>query len=625
MAVNFFGLSIGKEDEEERKNAERVQDYINRFKVSSRDLQSPGKQKGDDNQWQGYTWIQEATSTSNSRTIRYDEYREMCKVPELNQGLHIYADNSTQYNVRKDVLEIQSDNNKIIEILEELFFDRLDINSNIWSYTKNMCKFGDEFIEVIPDDKKKPHYIVSLERVKKPERITRDERKGILKRFIWESSDNAVAATHRKKVFQPWQMIHLKIDDDDFDPYGKSILESGRKVWKRLSLMEDAMLVYRISRAPERRVFYIDVGTLSTKEANKYVDQLKRKFKKKQFINPSTGEIDEKANPLAVDEDFFIPVRQDSQGTRIETLPPGMNLGEIDDVKYFKDQILKIMGIPSGYITGPEGGGGYDPKSFLSQQDIQFSRTIERIQKFIVRGLEKIAITELILSKDIEEDQLTNFQIILTPPSNVDQLMEIEIRNQQFTLIQQIKALENFLPDEWIYQEVLGLSDKEINKIKLQVQMQLQMQAQMQAIFGAGEGGEMGGAAGTMGGGVGGTVATAGVTPGIAGGPEEVAAPEAGAPEAEAGAGLEIAGHKFIEFDGGKWLMNDVSNAKKLLKYIQLYEKVHKDNNVVKSREHNSLTRMAIEGEFRGLLKANRCSNNHIKLLVEDKFKKPTK
>jgi hypothetical protein len=307
-----------------------------------------------------------------------------------------------------------------------------------------------------------------------------------------------------------------------------------------------------------------------------------------------------------------------------------MNLGEIDDVKYFKDQILKTMGIPTGYIAGPEGGGGYDPKSFLSQQDIQFSRTIERVQRFTIKGLEKIAIIELILSREIEEEQLTNFQIVLTPPSNVDQLMEIEIRNQQFTLIQQIKALENFLPDEWVYKEILGFNDKEINKIKLQIQMQLQMQAQMQAIFG-GESGEAGGG----GGGLGGTIAPAGGVPPVAGGPEEVgAAPEAGAEAGageaeaggaapEAGATLAVAGKQFVEFDGGKWLMENVTDVKKLLRYVQLYEKVHKDN-TEKPYEHNSVTRMAIEGEFRGLLKASKCSDNHIKILVEDKFKKNT-
>lgn len=516
----------------------------------------------------------------------------------------IIVHNCTQYNIQGNVMEIESGNNKIIEILEKLFFDNLDMNSNLWKIVRNTCKLGDEFLEVVLDNPNSPKHIISLERIKNPENIKRIEKDGSLIGFRYEFDEE----DKKPQMFQPWQIVHFKIEDEEFDPYGKSILEAGRKTFKKLSLMEDAMLVYRISRAPERRVFYVDVGTMPTKEANKFIETLKRQFRKKKYINQNTGEVDEKANPLSVDEDFYIPVRQNSQGTRIETLPGGQNLGEIDDVKYFKDQILKTMGIPSGYLggTAAEGAAGtYDPKSYLSNQEIQFSRTIERIQKLIIRGLEKVAFIELILSR-LEKTEIKDFKIKLTPPSNVDQLMEIEIRNQQFALIQQIRTLENFLPDEWIYTEVLGLNEQQIQKIRLQLQMQQQMALQLQSLAGGGGQGTNMGSGAPMGM-AGGNIAGGPTPGGEAGGPPEGEAPI----EAPAEPGLEVASN-MIEFDGAKWLMENQKDVEKLLKYVKLYEKVHKDNKDKVNERRNSATRMLIEGEFRGLVKAYQSSNEII-------------
>jgi hypothetical protein len=378
--------------------------------------------------------------------------------------------------------------------------------------------------------------------------------------------------------------------------------------------MEDAMLIYRISRAPERRVFYLDVGNLSTKDANNYIDSVKTKFKKKSFINQNTGEIDQKANVLAVDEDFFIGVRTNSQGTRIETLPGGANTGEIDDVKYFKTQLLSTLGIPPAYLGIMDAAGAgapYDPKSYLSGQEVQFSRTIERIQKVMIRGLEKIAILELLFS-GVEESQLKNFKIRLAPPSNVDQLLELEVKNQQFALIQTIKGIEGLLPDEYIYKEIMGMTDEKIIKTKLQIQLQLQQQAQLQASIqnmtnGMAASGEMApgmdaGGGGDSGGGLMDQPVAGGMSPEEAGGggaPEE--APAGGPPAA--GPALDVA-NNYVQFDGVNWLLENNDQIEKLLKYISLYEKTNKDNSINTHKDVNSATRMTIKGEFRGLAQA---------------------
>lgn len=626
MASLWGQKTTSNKQSEDQKNAERIQDFINKFKIKSKDLDNTAARAaeketsyGSSGVWEGHQWFQESIETSDDRPIQKKEYREMCKTPEINQSLNIYADNATQYNSQHNVLEIQSNNSKVVEILDKLFFETLDLNGNLWHYVRNTCKLGDEFLEVVVDNEKNPKHIISLERFKRCESMERIEEDGNLVKFVYttgsEEENNKVS-----KDFQPWQVIHLKIEDEETEPYGKSVLEAGRKIWKKLSLMEDAMIIYRISRAPERRVFYIDVGNLSTKDANNHIETIKAKFKKKSFINPNTGEVDQKSNALSTDEDFFIGVRQNSTGTRIETLPGGANTGEIDDVRYFKNQLLSTLGIPPAYlgIVDQQASASYDPKSYLSNQEMQFSRTIERIQKLIIKGLEKIAILELVFN-DIDEDELKNFKIVLTPPSSVEQLMDIEVMTGKFGLIQSIKGIENFLPDDWIYKKILSMSDEEIIKIKLQMQMQLQQQTQMQAALqnmaaGAG-GGDMSGG-GSMGGGGdmggGGSIMNqpigGGATPGEAGGGEGgMPAPEGGAeapaeaPAAE-GPALDVA-HNYVEFDGTKWLLESKKDLNNLIKYINLYEKVNKDK-YTDTHAHNRATRMTIKGEFRGLLQA---------------------
>lgn len=1008
MASLWGQKTINNKQSEDQKNAERIQDFINKFKIKSKDLDNTiarSMQKeasyASSGIWEGNQWFQDYVEVSNDRAIQKKEYQEMCRIPEINQSLNIYADNATQYNSQNNVLEIQSNNSKIVEILNKLFFETLDINGNLWHYVRNTCKLGDEFLEVIVDNEENPKHIISLERFKKCENMKRIEKDGNLVNFVYYTY-NEEGNKKTEKIFQPWQIIHLKIEDEETDPYGKSVLEAGRKIWKKLSLMEDAMIIYRISRAPERRVFYIDVGNLSTKDANNHIEAIKAKFKKKSFINPNTGEVDQKANALCItldtkidlldgrsetlstlikefnqgkenwvysidrennnqvvpgkiiwagetrknaelvevvldngksirctpdhkfmlrdgsyceaqflqsgqalmpkytklnnlgyeqvydpsiekyeythkivaknvhkelyesinrravhhvnfnkrnnnpnnllpidfwehrkyhsnlahqnfnrpdireqsrqnlikynyskkhsndvtksnlarnsvsamswyngsdlhkehnairsksltkqfanpetrkkyidgmttynkipqefwtklkkiaqstpinsqnyvssnnvinealknqeilsiwnsfaqprqqnkfnweilrrsinemgfdgvedwlytecnvptkskrtlyqnhkvqevrfldykedtgcitvekyhnfatsadiylknstDEDFFIGVRQNSTGTRIETLPGGANTGEIDDVRYFKNQLLSTLGIPPAYlgIIDQQASASYDPKSYLSNQEVQFSRTIERIQKLIIKGLEKIAILELVFN-DIDEDELKNFKIMLTPPSSVEQLMDIEVMTHKFSLIQNIKGIENFLPDDWIYKKVLNMSDEEIIKIKLQMQMQLQQQTQMQLALqnlatNGSENMSMGGETGE--GSIMNQPIGGGFTPGEAGGdissPPEADTPSTTteAPPAE-GPALDVA-HNYVEFDGTNWLLESKKDLNNLIKYIKLYEKVNKDK-YTDTHIHNRVTRMTIKGEFRGLLQA---------------------
>jgi hypothetical protein len=287
------------------------------------------------------------------------------------------------------------------------------------------------------------------------------------------------------------------------------------------------------------------------------------------------------------------------------------------------------MGIPSGYLGGTVGeqGATYDPKSYLSNQEIQFARTIERIQKFIVQGLEKIAYIELALQR-VDPRKAKDFKIKLTPPSNVDQLMDIEVFNQKFSLIANIKANQFFLPDDWIYKQVLGFSDKDIQKIRLQMQMEAQTSLAAQQGAGGGAGGGGGGGGGDMGGGFsGGNIAgpeagaEAGGPAGGAGGepaaPGAAPAPGGAAPAGGAEPGLEVASNN-VEFDGHKFLIENTRDIKKMLTYMQLYEQVHMDDKPIDYSQHNSVTKMMTEGQFKGLFK----QRDGESILVEKKVRK---
>lgn len=609
------------------KKSKQLQDFFNRLKLTAKDLDSSAaldllKEKGMlDIDY--YQWIQQYTSISNNRFQRYKDYEAMIQVPELELGLTTYADDGTQMNEEGRVIKIITPDDNIKQILETTFFDNLDMNADLWKIFFGTCQYGDNFYEIVPDFKKKE--IVSLKYIH-PSRVERVEVDGNLMKFIVRKKqiteiDRTTGVTkfaalqENEKdvvVLQPWEMVHFRIDDNAFAPYGRSVLESGRRTYKQLSLMEDAMLIYRLERAPEKRVFYIDVGNLSTAEAEKFVERIKAKFRKQRYIDPVTKQINEKATPLSILEDIYIPVRsgvQGSQGTRIDILQGGRQLNEIDDTKYFRDKLLKTMHIPPQYLSAE---GGMDTRNALSQMDIKFARTVERIQRHIVKGLDKIAIVALAL-KGVSGEDIQNFRIQLTPPSNIAEMLEIETLNSKISLISSILAIEGFLPREWIYKRIMNFSDREIEEIKTQLQIEYTSPLQ-QLITG---GGAVGGAPPVAGGigelpPIGAPEAGAEAAPAEAG--AEVA-PEAGAEAtpaetpAPAEAGTEVAG-TIINIDNKQFIVENIHDIAKIIKYLNERRKSPKDNNTKDKKKQantsNSYKRQFIIGELKGLQKIKR-------------------
>jgi hypothetical protein len=386
------------------------------------------------------------------RLQRYADFCEMCYTPEISSALNIYADEVCVMGEDDRTISIQSKNPEIKEILEELFFDIIDIEFNLWHWVRNLCKYGD-FILIV--DATEGNGIVNLLPIPINE-IERQEgydpKDPFAVRFLWTTQGN--------KPIENWQIIHFRLlGDDSFLPYGYSILEPARRIWRQLVLIEDAMLVYRIVRSPERRVFKIPVDNITPDAVEQHIEEVKTGLKRNQIVDPTTGRVDMRYNPLSVDEDYFLPQRGD-RGPTIESLPGGQFTGDIDDVQYIQAKMFAALGVPRAYL-------GYDDtigsKATLAQEDVRFAQAIRRIQKIVIAELNKIAIIHLFIMGYSDED-LANFEIKMANPSYVAEQQRLELWRMRLEVAG--VAQEGILDRDTVRKRILGLNDREIARIK---------------------------------------------------------------------------------------------------------------------------------------------------------------
>jgi len=403
-----------------------------------------------------------------TRLASYYDYESMEYTPEISAALDIYAEESTTTNEDGFILQIYSESNRIKGILADLFNNRLDINTNLPMWTRNTCKYGDNFVYLKLDSEKGimgcqqlPN--IEIERLErgmkiKPSHNTTEDAKSL--KFVWKVKDMEM---------NTWEVAHFRLLGDDRKlPYGTSMLEKARRTWKQLLLSEDAMLVYRTSRAPERRVFKVYVGNMDDKDVEPYIQRIANKFKRDQVVDSKTGNVDLRMNQMAVDQDYFIPVRDPAQTSPIETLAGAQNLSEIADIEYIQKKLLTALRVPKAFLGFEEVVG--DGKN-LALQDIRFARTINRIQKSMIQELNKIAIIHLFILGF--EDELTNFTLGLTNPSTQADLLKIENWKEKILLYKDavsdpgngIQAVST----TWAKKHILGFSDEEI---KLDIQQQ---------------------------------------------------------------------------------------------------------------------------------------------------------
>jgi len=422
-------------------------------------------------QWQKVesNLYQQAVYYEPTRMASYYDYESMEYTPEISAALDVYAEESTTPDQDGYILRVYSESKRIKQVLTDLFTNKLDINTNLPMWIRNTCKFGDNFIYLKLDPEngvvgcqQLPN--IQIERLEKgmrfqPDKYSQEMENDALK-FVWKE---------KNMEFNTWEIGHFRILGDDRKlPYGTSMLEKARRIWKQLLLCEDAMLIYRLSRAPERRVFKVFVGNMDDKDVDAYVQKVASKFKRDQILDSKTGNVDMRYNQMAVDQDYFIPVRDPAASNPIETLAGAANMAEIADIEYIQKKLVTALRIPKAYLGFEEAVG--DGKN-LSLLDIRFARTINRIQKSMIAELNKIAIIHLFLLGF--EDELTNFTLSLNNPSKQGELLSLEIWKEKITLYKDATAeiAKSLSPvsASWAKKHILGFSDEEI---RLDVQQQ---------------------------------------------------------------------------------------------------------------------------------------------------------
>ena len=398
-----------------------------------------------------------------NRMAAYYDYESMEFTPEVSAALDIYAEESTTMSEKGEILTIYSESDRIKSILQDLFHTKMDINTNLQMWARGMSKYGDDFVYLKIDPEKG---IVGVQQLPNIE-IERIEGAGTKTagphdikvptrelRFQWKNKD---------LEFQAWEVAHFRLLGDDRKlPYGTSMLDKIRRIWKQLLLAEDAMLIYRTSRAPERRVFKIFVGNMDDKDIESYVQKVANKFKRSPIADPRNGQVDMRYNQMAVDQDYFVPVRDASQTMPIETLPGAQNLGEIADIEYIQKKMLAALRIPKAFLGFEEVVG--DGKN-LALMDIRFARTINKIQKSLIQELNKVALIHLYLLG--MEDELNNFTLSLTNPSAQSDLLRLEQWKEKVTLYKDATSDQSqvgILPvsHTWAKKNILGFSDSEV-------------------------------------------------------------------------------------------------------------------------------------------------------------------
>ena len=405
-----------------------------------------------------------------TRLSSFYDYESMEYTPEISAALDIYGEESTTVDENGYMLQIYSESKRIKSILADLFNNVLDINTNLPMWVRNTCKYGDNFVYLKLDSDKGIVGCMQLPNIE-IERLERGMPAQAAKQNIDEPIENKGLRFNWKAKameFNSWEIAHFRLLGDDRKlPYGTSMLEKARRIWKQLLLSEDAMLIYRTSRAPERRVFKVFVGNMDDKDVEAYVQRVANKFKRDQVVDKNTGNVDLRFNQMAVDQDYFIPVRDPAQANPIDTLPGAQNLSEIADIEYIQKKLLTALRVPKAFLGFEEIVG--DGKN-LSLMDIRFARTINRIQKCMIAEMNKIAIIHLFLLGF--EDELSNFTLGLTNPSSQADLLKVDLWKEKIILYKDaVTAIEGIAPVSvsWAKKHVLGFSDEEI-KLDLQQQ-----------------------------------------------------------------------------------------------------------------------------------------------------------
>lgn len=391
-------------------------------------------------------------SYQSSRVELFRDYDTMDMDPILASALDIYADECTTRNELGEVITVRSSNDDIKSVLNNLFYDILNIEFNLWSWTRSLAKYGDFYLRMHIS----PEYGVYMVEPLSSYYVTRVENSHLTNKNFTKFQVN-LPYGNKIEDLENYQMAHFRLlNDSNFLPYGKSMLEGARRVWKQLSLMEDAMLIHRIMRAPEKRIFKVDIGNIPPNEVDNHMERLIQQMKKTPYLDQNTGDYNLRFNLQNMVEDFFLPVRGGDSGTNIENLP-GLEWTGTDDIEYLRNKMMAALKIPKAFLGYDEALSG---KATLAAEDIRFARTIQRVQRIIVSELNKIAVVHL-YSQGYRDEALVDFTLELTNPSTIFEKEKIDVWKSKVEVAKDMQEQKLF-SKKWIYDNVFGMSDQDM-------------------------------------------------------------------------------------------------------------------------------------------------------------------
>ena len=431
-----------------------------------------------------------ANAMQNQRRVeRYVDFDQMEYMPEIASSLDIYADEMTTYSDLRPMLNVKCSNEEIKAVLENLYSKVLNIDYNLFGWARTMCKYGDFFLYLDIDDNYGVQSVINLP-IAELERLEgQDSTNPNYVQYQWNGAG---------MTFENWQIAHFRVlGNDKHAPYGTSILDPARRIFRQLTLVEDAMMAYRVIRSSERRLFKIDVGAIPPQDVEQYMEKIVTQLKRHSVIDAQSGRVDMRYNPMSIEEDYFIPVRPGS-ATEITNLAGGQNTTAIDDVKYLRDKLFSALKIPQAYLA--MGDGAAEDKTTLAQKDVRFARTIQRLQRVITSELEKIGIIHL-YTLGFRGDDLVNFKIVLNNPSKISELQEIEHWKQKFDIA--ASATEGFFSRRWVSENIFGISHEDFIRNQREMYYDRKHDANLQAVAEAAAAGETAGAVGGGGGDIG--------------------------------------------------------------------------------------------------------------------------
>lgn len=408
----------------------------------------------------------------NYQTLRiqlYSDYEAMDSDPFIASCLDILADEATLRNEYNEVLSIKSTDENIQRVLYNLYYDVLNIEFNLWSWIRNMCKYGDFFLKLEISEEFGVYNVLpyTVYHMVRHEGVDKDNPTKVTFTIdpdgLASSMDPNYIPNSNKSVINldNYEVAHFRlIADTNYLPYGRSYIEPARKIYKQMTLMEDAMLIHRIMRAPEKRMFYINVGAIPPNEVEQFMQKTINSIKKTPYVDPQTGEYNLKFNMMNMMEDFYLPVRGGDTSTKIETTK-GLEYDGIKDVEYLRDKMFAALKVPKAYFGFEKDLTG---KATLAAEDIRFARTVERIQRIVESELTKIALVHL-YSQGFRGESLTNFEIKLSTASIIFEQEKVALLKEKIDLARQMQETKLFSSD-YIYDYIFNLSEDKYNEMR---------------------------------------------------------------------------------------------------------------------------------------------------------------